>query len=506
MNNIINELLLYSRIHLDLEKDELIYASNQIIDYLNLNSFKFVNVDSNKIKNMTTPEILLTELFNKAIEKGLVNEFEEDMFKTKIMGFLSLTNSELNRKFNELYKINEEKALDYIYQYGIKNYYIKKDAIDKNIVWNTTEFEDNIRITINLSKPEKCNKDIAKALIKNKEDNEKYPLCMLCKNNLGYVGKINYPARQTLRFINIEINNQPWFMQYSPYAYYYKHCIIINEEHTNMCIDNDTPKKLFDFLDKFPSFFVGSNADLPIVGGSILNHEHYQGGYERLPLIDSKIKKEYYHKKYKNIKIYELTWYAKTLRLVSKNKEDITKLFGQILDVWNNYTNESINVICRTDKQHNTVTPIAYLNENNEYVLDIIFRNNRTTNEYPEGIFHVDPKDHNIKKEGIGLIEAMGLFILPGRLKKEIELMINILLKKDNIENYVELEKHRDFIKRLEENNTDLLDYESCELAIRKEINLVCKNILNTVSVFKDNEIGNKAFKEFLQEGGIKNE
>lgn len=488
----IEKLIKFAVLNLDLESDDVDFVRNKIFADLKITQVELVEVSIEEIYNLSTPDYLLEEITTYAINQGIITKSETDMLTTKIMGYLTLSPSLVNKTFFEIE--NPQYRLDYLYDLGVKSNYIKQKAIEKNIIWETDNLDTKLTITINLSKPEKDNKEIAKLLLQTTKSN--FPKCMLCKENLGYQGRVDYPARQTLRFVPILLNQEKWYLQFSPYAYYYQHCILFNELHTPMKVDNTTPVKLFDFIDSYPHYFIGSNASLPIVGGSILNHEHFQGGLEKLPMMKAKNKNMYISEVYNDVTVYEVDWYARSIRLVSKNRNSIEKLFGDIINSYTEYTDESIDLISYTNNKHNAVSPIAY-KVNDDYVLDIIFRNNRVTEQYPDGVFHAHPQYHNIKKEGIGLIEAMGLFILPGRLKDQIKQMTTYLCT-DNEDIQDDLSIHKSFIELLVSKYGKNKNEEDAYIFIKNEINLICMNILKNISVFKDDELGNIAFNKFM--------
>ena len=350
----------------------------------------------------------------------------------------------------------------------------------------------DIQISINLSKPEKDPKEIAKAKLAKSTG---YPKCLLCKENVGYAGNMNHPARQTHRIIPLDLNGKTYNFQYSPYVYYNEHCIIFNNEHVPMVINRQTFENLFTFIEKFPHYMIGSNADLPIVGGSILTHDHYQGGRHRFPMQDASVIKEIEIKGYENIKVQMLNWPLSTLRLTADDKEVLVDLSDKILNHWINYDDVSCDILSHTnDVRHNTVTPIARM-DNNRYQIDIVLRNNRTNDEHPLGIFHPHAKHHHIKKENIGLIEVMGLAVLPARLKDELECLKLCLLKKKCIDDLESLKKHKEWFEYLQ---TLEFDEQSIDEFIEKEVTKKFVSVLENAGVYKMNQKGIEGFTRFV--------
>ncbi|MCL1901493.1 MAG: galactose-1-phosphate uridylyltransferase [Firmicutes bacterium] len=491
INLCVCELMYYAKVHLNLKKSDEIFAYNAINALLKIADPKIVEVNKKWVESLKLPD----EIIHPIGEYGLQNklcDIKSD-FESTIMGVVTNTPSEVVERFNSLYKENVQSACDYLYNLSIKNFHVHYFAIQKNLCWKAI-FPDNfLDITINLSKPEKDNKEIAKLKAMPQSG---YPLCVLCYENIGFSG------RQNLRVVPLTLNNEEWFMQYSPHMYYEEHCTVINKKHVPMTINEDTFKRLFDFVDLFPNYFIGSNASLPIVGGSVLNHEHFQGGLHLMPLHFSKNRVEY---KIKDTKVSILDWYNSVVRIESKDQIQILNIAGKIFKAWESYSNEKADIICKTDAQHNAVTPILRKNKDN-YIFDIILRNNRTSKEHPDGIFHAYKEFHGIKKEGIGLIEAMGLFILPGRLKEET-LLIEDYLTGTLKYSEKELEKnvHKDAIKVLLTKYPTPQKKSDAQSIVKDYINEVCKKILECTAVFKNNREGQQSFIEFLNLARIKN-
>lgn len=493
---LIEKLICYGEYHLNLEEPDSVYVKNLI-----LSAFKqaepgditLSEPERAQIKEMTVPDSLIAEITAYAGENRLCGEGMEQSFAAYIMALLSPMPGRLNAEFRKIYSSKGvEKACDYLYGICIKNNYIQKTAIEKNIFWQADFGGNYIDITINLSKPEKDNKEIARLA---KEAPTAYPKCMLCKENLGFSGNLSKPPRQNIRIIPLKLAGEKWFMQYSPYLYYHQHCIVISDEHRPMSVDGSTIEKLADFVDIFPNYFVGSNASLPIVGGSILSHEHFQGGGYRMPMHCAKPRKSYKSARFAGVFVSTLDWYNSVIRLSSKDRTALELCAREVFTAWHSYTDEDAGVICRTDAKHNAITPVMR-KENGVYIFDIILRNNRTDDKYPDGIFHARPEYHNIKKEGIGLIEAMGMFILPGRLLRQTEEISKILTGERAFDS--DLELHGGMVETLTEQHGTKLSKTHADSAVRDYINEVCKNILINTAVFKPDEKGNAAFDRFM--------
>lgn len=373
-------------------------------------------------------EGILNEMLDYAAEDGLMPEDTityRDLFDTKIMGMLVPRPSEVIKRFQALYQISPKEATDYFYKLSRDTNYIRRYRIKKDQKWTAdTEF-GTLDITINLSKPEKDPKAIAAAKLAKQSG---YPKCLLCKENEGYAGRVNHPARQNHRIIPVTINHSDWFFQYSPYVYYNEHCIVFNAEHTPMKIEKATFGKLLDFVEQFPHYFVGSNADLPIVGGSILSHDHFQGGHYEFAMAKAPVEKELTFKGFEDVKAGIVKWPMSVIRISAPQKERLIELADKILLAWRGYTDEDAFIFAETEGEpHNTITPIAR-KRGNDYELDLVLRNNITTEEHPLGVYHPHAKLHHIKKENIGLIEVMGLAVLPARLKDEMAALEQAIL------------------------------------------------------------------------------
>lgn len=439
-----------------------------------------------------------------AVQNGMAKDEERLLFETKLLGIVTPAPSSVVDKFDTIAANKGVKAAtDWLFGLSVNNNYIRKVDIQKNIKWEHVGKFGKIGITINLSKPEKDPKQIALAKLMPKTG---YPSCLLCPENVGYAGNLNHPARQTLRIIPIKLGGEDWSIQYSPYQYYNEHIIALSNEHRPMLVNSDTLYRLLDFVDTFPHYFIGSNAALPIVGGSILTHDHYQGGSKVLPMFEAGIRKNYVGNKYKNVSISIADWYNSVVRVSGKNKFELHEVASDILNCWANWTDESVNVICNTGEQHNAVTPIAR-KEGGDYIIDMILRNNRTDEAHPYGIFHPEEKLHNIKKEGIGIIEVMGLFILPGRLKAELEVIKDYICGNKNID-FKELNdtenpmyKHAQTIIQLVNDHGDNRDRAYADRVVTDYVNNACEQILECTAVFKNDEKGQTAFEKFIEQG-----
>lgn len=455
---------------------------------------------------------ILDRLVEYAARQGITGaEYSgaKELFDTRIMGMLMPRAAEVAGQFYKLAASRSLKAAtDYFYNLSIASNYIRMADINKNISWNVqTEFGE-IEITINLSKPEKDPKAIAreKLLLQSA-----YPKCLLCMENIGYAGRLNFPARQTLRFIPVTVSGQQWYLQYSPYVYYNEHCIVFSEKHEPMRISKDTFGQLLDFVRQFPHYLCGSNADLPIVGGSILSHNHFQGGNYIFPMHRAKPSVKFSHPHYDGIAVSLLKWPLSTIRAAGADLEELVDFCAHFLEKWREYDDESADIKAYTENAmgkvpHNTITPIGRINPAGEFEMDLVLRNNRASEEFPDGIFHPHREIHHIKKENIGLIEVMGLAILPGRLQRELEGIKEILTgKKNTIEikdGSHELYKHLDWIKEMAGNAGCALSEESANQLIREQIGEKFKTGLEHSGVFKQDEKGLKAFNRFMRQAG----
>ena len=494
----IANLSAYAEQNLDANHLDIIYAHNQLLSLFKLSQ---PSEPDNPLPDFQNG--ILEPIVKYAIKNKLCKPEEALLFETKIMGYVMPSPGTVVSAFDAI-AANEsvKKATDYLNTLSVKSNYIRMPDIQKNIKWTAPGPKGDLTVTINLSKPEKDNKQLEKERLLPQTN---YPKCKLCIQNIGYAGALNYPPRQTLRAIPIYLADEQWYFQFSPYVYFDNHCIALSAEHRPMSITPATFTRLLDFVDLFPHYFIGSNADLPIVGGSILTHDHFQGGSKILPMLHRPAKKLFHSQAFPNVGIAILDWYNSVICLTSQNRAELEKVAAYILHNWRNYSDEGNGIFAKTKEQHNTVTPIASYNETAGYTLHLILRNNRTDETHPHGIFHPTEDMHNIKKEGIGIIEAMGTFILPGRLYKEIESVVGILTGKTPL-NFAELSdeshplyKHVAMIAQLANDHGTNLDDEAAETAVVNHINSTCFKILQCTAVFKDTETGNNAFENYLK-------
>lgn len=491
INKHIENLLYYAKDKLGLTFEDAIYAKNQLLDL-----FKAENTFELADRADLQTEIL-NPMVEYAVRNGMAAQEDALRFETKIMGLITPAPSIVIDEFGDLYNVSPADATDYLYSLSVNNNYIRLNDIKKNIRWMTEGENGEVGITINLAKPEKDPKQV---LAEKNQTADKYPKCMLCLENLGFAGTITHPARQTLRYVPIALNGENWHLQYSPFVYYDEHCIALSDKHIPMKIDESSFARLLDFVSAFPHYFMGSNADLPIVGGSILSHDHYQGGKKVLPMFYRPLKKQLSNVPDATLGIRD--WYNSVVHIASKNKFRALELADHIYKKWLAYSDESIGILAYTNAPHNTVTPIASMNHKGEYCLDLILRNNRTDEKHPYGIYHPTEDMHNIKKEGIGLIEAMGLFILPGRLKSEINDIISLLAAGNinfrEINENESLSKHFGMIVQLA-NDLGACDKKTARDAVINYVNRTCIKILECTAVFKNDKQGELAFDKFLK-------
>ena len=496
MGNIelINALIRYAlEKELILPGDE-IWAANRILDVLQLSAPESSSEEQD-LSDLSLPEILkaLTEY---AVQAGLCDSgpVGRDLFDTKLMGVLTPAPHEVRKKFSDLYADSPKAATDWYYRFCGDTNYIRRDRIARDMKWSYDGKYGALEITINLSKPEKDPKAIAAA--KNAPQTG-YPLCQLCAENEGYSGRIDHPARQNHRPIPITVNSSPWYFQYSPYVYYNEHCIVFNSEHIPMKIDEAAFRKLFSFVEQFPHYILGSNADLPIVGGSILSHDHFQGGCHEFPMAKAEIEREIIFRGFEDVRAGIVHWPMSVIRLSSPEPERIICLATQILSTWRRYTDKEAFIFAETDNEpHNTITPIAR-KRGDSFELDLVLRNNITTKEHPLGVYHPHAALHHIKKENIGLIEVMGLAILPGRLKKELEGLSDALLAGKDISADAELGKHAAWLEELKGKYT--FSEENIEEILRLEVGHIFEQVLEDAGVYKCTAEGRAAFMRFIE-------
>ena len=492
IDKVIKELIIYAESKNLTEKEDRAYLVNRVLEVLKKEDY----TDSPDNISLRPLEDILEDLISYAIEKGVIENsiVYKDLFSTKLMGVLTPRPSEVIRKFNNDYSVSPKKATDEFYKFCQDCDYIRAYRVKRDLKWKTATEHGDIDITINLSKPEKDPKAIAAAKLLPQSG---YPKCQLCRENEGYSGRVNHPARQNHRIIPITINDSDWFLQYSPYSYYNEHCIVFNAEHTPMKIDRSAFKKLLDFTELFPHYFVGSNADLPIVGGSILSHDHFQGGNYEFPMARAEIETEITFKGFENIKAGIVRWPMSVIRLNGKNKEEVISLAEKILLSWRDYTDKEAFIFSETDgEKHNTITPIAR-RRGESFELDLVLRNNITTEEHPLGVYHPHKELHHIKKENIGLIEVMGLAVLPARLKGEIAEIKRCILEKEDISSNEKISAHADWVKEIKEKYEDI-NKENVDKIIEDEIGLVFSEVLSHAGVYKRTAEGKKAFMKFI--------
>ena len=420
-----------------------------------------------------------------------------DLLDTKIMGCLVPRPSSVIKEFYSRYNEQGPKhATDYFYQLSKDTLYIRTDRIAKNLQWFSETEYGKLEITINLSKPEKDPTAIAAS--KNLQSFD-YPKCLLCKENVGYAGRINHPARQSHRIIPVETNGETWYLQYSPYLYYNEHSILLSEEHRPMKISKGSFDRLLHFVEQFPHYFIGSNADLPIVGGSILSHDHFQAGRHEFPMANAPYEEKFSLPEYPGVEAGLVQWPMSVIRLRGEDRHDLSEAGGKILESWKIYSDEEVGIFANTNgERHNTVTPIARFRDG-KFELDLVLRNNRTSDEHPLGIFHPHQDVHHIKKENIGLIEVMGLAVLPGRLKEEMSLLADYLREENPLEKIKAdefTEKHADWAASLLETNPKLADIDQI---LKEEIGRIFARVLEDAGVFKRNEQGKAAFLRFVR-------
>lgn len=473
-------------------ENERVYSTNLLLEIYGKDNFSDPDISE---ASLPLDEIL-NNLLDIAVDEGLIEDSVtyRDLFDTKLMNCITPRPSQLQNRFWFLYETSPREATDFYYDFSQNTNYIRRDRIAKDLKWKVPSEYGDIDITINLSKPEKDPKLIAAA--KNAPSSG-YPKCLLCRENEGYAGNINHPARQNHRIIPLRLGNSDWNMQYSPYVYYNEHCIVFNNRHTPMKIDTSTFVKLFDFVKMFPHYFIGSNADLPIVGGSILSHDHFQGGHYTFAMAKAKSVFSFEVPEFNNVSCGVLKWPLSVIRLKSDSTEDIIRLASHILDKWRNYTDEDAFIFANTDGEpHNTITPIARFRDG-MYELDLALRNNITTPEHPLGVYHPHEKFHHIKKENIGLIEVMGLAVLPSRLKNEMNLLAEYIIEGKDISGNEAIAKHADWANEILATRHDITSENVMEV-LETEIGKVFVKVLEDAGVYKCTPEGLESFKSFI--------
>ncbi len=471
---------------------ERIYTTNLLLDVFNEDTYTDPEVDTSNI----VLEDVLADLLDEAVKKGLIEDSigYRDLFDTRIMNCLMPRPAQVQARFKEEYAKSPEAATEYFFKLSQDSDYIRRYRIVKDKKWTVDTKYGTLDITINLSKPEKDPKAIAAA--KNATD-VKYPKCLLCVENEGYAGRLDHPARENHRIIPITINDSAWGFQYSPYVYYNEHCIVFNGEHTPMKIEKATFIKLFDFVKLFPHYFLGSNADLPIVGGSILSHDHFQGGHYTFAMEKAEIIKNFTVPGFEDVTAGIVKWPLSVIRLQCKDEKRIIELADHILKAWRGYTDEDAYVFAETDgEKHNTITPIAR-RRGELFEMDLALRNNITTDECPMGLYHPHEELHHIKKENIGLIEVMGLAVLPSRLKGEMEELADYIISGKDIRSNDALSKHADWVDEFLPNYSDV-NADNIAGIIEQEVGKVFCRVLEDAGVYKCDDEGLKAFERFV--------
>ena len=470
--------------------DDIFVVRNQLMDILKL-------TDWNDKEPLTgNIEELLEPLIDYAVKAGIIEDtaVQRDLFDTRVMGVFTPMPREVNAAFQRKYSASPSAATEWYYAFSKSLNYVRAERIAKDLKWTYESEYGTLDITINRSKPEKDPRDIAAAKLQKKSA---YPQCQLCVENMGFAGHQTHPARQNLRPVKLNINSQDWFMQYSPYGYYNEHCIVFNKQHIPMTINAQVFNKLFDFVEQFPHYFIGSNADLPIVGGSILTHEHFQGGNYNFAMAKAPIEKHVTIPGYEDVEAGIVKWPLSVLRIRHKDEKRLIELATHVLEAWRGYTDESAFIFAETDGEpHNTITPIAR-RSGDMFELDLTLRNNITTDEHPLGVYHPHAEYHHIKKENIGLIEVMGLAVLPARLKEELELLAEYILEGKDISSNEKIEKHAAWVAEFLP-KYDNLDKDNIQDVLRKEVGNVFVHVLEDAGVYKCTAEGREAFMRFI--------
>ena len=518
ISDLINELIAYGVNNGLIDENDRIYSCNRLLELFGESEYKPESTDG----SVRELHLILEDMIAYAIENHILESdttAAKDLFDTKIMGLITPAPSVVIKRFMDKYKVSPKEATDDYYKFSCATNYIRCDRIRKDIKWVAPTPFGDLDITINLSKPEKDPRDIANALSAPKSG---YPLCLLCRENEGYAGTLTHPARQNHRVIPIKLCGQDYYLQYSPYVYYNEHCIVFNKEHTPMKIDEDAFAKLLDFIQAFPHYTVGSNADLPIVGGSILTHDHFQGGCYEFPMVRADYTKKFKLKDYPDIDAGIINWPLSTIRIRSANMASIVKASTAILKAWREYSDEDAFIFAYTDENgsripHNTITPIARMRDG-QYEMDLVLRNNITTEEHPLGVYHPHSEYHHIKKENIGLIEVLGLAILPARLRVELGKIKDIIAENLSLtDNAQAIEKicntladddslrpHEEWIRNILAEDIDKLrkdhstDKDAITTYIRQETGTVFSHVLENAGVYKQTKSGREAFDRFI--------
>lgn len=490
MNKVIKQLVEYAIGTGLIETEDRAYATNALLAMLHLSEYEDEEVEPAPL------EEILKQIDDYAVRVGLIEEDSvvyRDLFDTAVMGVLTPRPSGVIHHFRELYRESPEKATNYFYKLSRDADYIRTYRVAKDLKWTAPSAYGEMDITINLSKPEKDPKAIAAAKLMPQSG---YPKCLLCHENEGYAGSVRHPARQNLRMIPFKMAGSDWYLQYSPYVYYNEHCIALSGSHTPMKIDRSSFAKLLNFVEQFPHYFIGSNADLPIVGGSILAHDHMQGGRYTFAMAKAPFEKELSFAGYTDVEAGIVRWPMSVIRLRGEEKERLVALADKILHAWRAYSDPAAFVFAETEGEpHNTITPIARCRDG-KFELDLVLRNNITTEEHPLGVFHPHAAYHNIKKENIGLIEVMGLAVLPSRLKAEIEQMADAILAGRDFAETPGIEKHKAWYEAFRDRYT--FNASNVRDILKKEIGITFTHVLEDAGVFKCTEEGRAAFMRFI--------
>ena len=484
INTYITELVNYGIEKGLIDEQDRIYTVNRLIELFELDEY----TEPDEVSGSRELHLILEDMTAWAFEHGVMKSdtiASKDLFDTKIMGIITPPPSLVIAEFNMLFAESSKAATDWYYDFSKATNYIRTDRIAKDVKWVApTEFGD-IDITINLSKPEKDPRDIAAA---GRAKSTSYPKCLLCPENEGYAGTLTHPARQNHRIIPITLDGEDYYLQYSPYVYYNEHCIILNKDHIPMVINRSTFKKLLSFVELFPHYTAGSNADIPIVGGSILSHDHFQGGCYTFPMARAAYKQTFSIPEYEDLTAGIVNWPMSVVRLQGNDIDRIADCAGMILNKWKSYTDEAAFIYAETDGvPHNAITPIARKNSEGKFELDLVLRNNITTDEHPMGVYHPHAEYHHIKKENIGLIEVMGLAVLPARLKHEMELLEDALLTGKDVHEISEISKHADWVDEWR-SDYDLSSSDNIRDALQKEIGKTFAKVLECAGVYKNDE------------------
>lgn len=499
INEDIKKLVLYGIDNGLIKEADVVYVTNRLLELMKLDDYEDVICDKED-----DLEVILKNMLDYAAANGLIEEDSvvyRDLFDTKIMGCIMPAPSAVISEFWKKYEKSPEAATEYFYKLSMDSDYIRRYRIVKDMRWTIQSEYGDVDMSINLSKPEKDPKAIAAARFLKSSS---YPKCLLCRESEGYAGRLNYPARQNHRIIPLDINREDWGFQYSPYVYYNEHCIILNSKHVPMKIGRTTFENLFSFIKQFPKYFVGSNADLPIVGGSILTHDHYQGGCYKFAMEKAPVESTFIVKGFEDVSAGIVKWPLSVIRLRSSDCDRVIELAMHILESWRGYTDESAFIYAETEGEpHNTITPIAR-KQGDEFEIDLALRNNITTEEHPMGVYHPHEERHHIKKENIGLIEVMGLAILPARLIEELELLAGYILNgnTEEIKNDSSVEKHYNWVNEWISDYNDISEENIMDI-LKKETGNVFVKVLEDSGVFKCTPEGREAFGRFTQTLGV---